>query len=85
MHPSPSFLALYIYVSLLSVVRSSVTSLATLRSFLCLILSSLSPSTLVSSIFILSLRRPYFSIPYTPYEPFPIVQINLILTTPALV
>ena len=33
MRPSLSFLALYIYVSLLSVVRSSVTSLATLHSF----------------------------------------------------
>ena len=33
MCPSLTFLALYIYVSLLSVVRSSVTSLATLHSF----------------------------------------------------
>ena len=33
MRPSPSFLALYICVSLLSVVCSSVTSLATLHSF----------------------------------------------------
>ena len=32
MHPSPSFLTLYIYVPLLSVVCSSVTSLATLHS-----------------------------------------------------
>ena len=34
---------------------------------------------------ILSLRQPYFSIPYIPYEPLPIIQINPILTTPALV
>ena len=53
--------------------------------FLCLILTSLSPSTLVSSIFIPYLRRPSLVIPYIPYNPFPIVQINLILTTPTLV
>ena len=53
--------------------------------FLCLILSSPSPSTLVSSIFIPYLRQPSLVIPYIPYDPFPIVQINPILTTPGLV
>ena len=74
-----SFLALYI----------SVHSLCLIICYplfvLCLILSSPSLSTLVSSIFILFLRRPYLSILYNPYEPFPIVQINPILTTPTLV
>ena len=65
--------------------RSSVTSLATLRLFPCLILSSPSPSTLVSSIFIPYLRRPSLVILYISYDPFPIVQINPILTTPTLV
>ena len=50
--------------------------------FLCLILSSLSPSTLISSIFISYLCQPYFSILYFPYDPFPIVQIIPIITTP---
>ena len=71
---SPS---IYLYVPY---VESSITLLL----FLCLILSSPSPSTLVSSIFILSLHRPYFSILYFPYDPFPIVQIDLIITTPHL-
>ena len=53
--------------------------------FLCLILSSPSPSTLVSSIFIPYLCRPSLVIPYISYDPFLIVQINPILTTPALV
>ena len=49
--------------------------------FLCLILSSPSPSTLVSSIFILTSVDPTLVIPYIPYDPFPIVQIIPILTT----
>ena len=76
MRPSLSFSpSIYLYVPYVS---SSVT----LLSFLCLILSSPSPSTLVSSIFILSLRWPYFIISYFPYDPFLIVQINPIITTP---
>ena len=59
-------------------------SLPSIR-FLCLILSSLSLPTLISSIFIPSLCRLSLVIPYIPYDPFPIVQINPILTTPALV
>ena len=79
MRLSLSFLALYISVrSLCLIIRYP-------PFVLCLILSSPSPSTLFSSIFILSLHRPYLSIPYIPYEPFLIIQINLILTTPALV
>ena len=39
--------------------------------FLCLILSSLSPSTLVSSIFIPYLRRPYFSYSIHSLQPIP--------------
>ena len=93
MCPSPSFLALYILVSLLFTVCSSVSSFTTLHS---------SFTTLCSFLYVLSsvpcLRLPSFHlslfltsvnptlvIPYFPYDPFPIVQINLILTTPALV
>ena len=77
---SLSFLALYISV------RSSMShhSLPFI-CFLCLILSSPSPLTLVSSIFIPYLRQSSLVIPYIPYDPFPIVQINPILTTPTLV
>ena len=53
--------------------------------FLCLILSSPSLSTLVSSIFIPYLCRPSLVIPYISYDPFLIIQINPILTTPTLV
>ena len=53
--------------------------------FLRLILSSPSLLTLVSSIFILTFIDPTLVIPYFPYEPFSIIQINPILTTPALV
>ena len=49
--------------------------------FLCLTLSSPSLSTLVSSIFIPYLHWPSLVIPYISYDPFPIVQINPILTT----
>ena len=53
--------------------------------FLRLTLSSPSLLTLVSSIFILTSVDPTLVIPYFPYEPFPIIQINPILTTPTLV
>ena len=83
MHPSLSFLALYI--SVLSPVHCtfpmSHCSLP-FAHFLCLIFSSLSPLTLSSCIFIPSLCRPYLVIPYFPYNLFPIIQITLILTTP---
>ena len=74
----PFLLSIYLYVPL------SHHSLPFV-CFLCLILSSLSPSTLVSSIFILTSVDPTLVIPYIPYDPFPIIQINPILTTPALV
>ena len=86
MCPSPSFLALYILVSLLFTVRSSVSSFTTLRSFL-YVLSSVPCLHLPSfhlSLFLTSVN-PTLVIPYFPYDPFPIVQINLILTTPVLV
>ena len=60
------------------------SSSVALLSFLCLIISSPSLSTLVSSIFIPYIRRPSLVIPYISYDPFPIVQINPILTTPHL-
>ena len=77
MHLSLSFLALYISVCF-SMSHHSLPFVC----FLCLILSSLSPSTLVSSIFILTSIDPTLVIPYIPYDPFLIVQINPILTTP---
>ena len=80
MRLSLSFLAFYI-----SVCSSMSHHSLPFICFLCLILSFLFPSTLVSSIFISYHRRPSLVIPYIPYDPFPIVQINLILTTPALV
>ena len=74
---SLSFLALYISV------RSSMSHhLLPFVCFLCLILSSPSPSTLVSSIFILISVDPTLVIPYIPYDPFLIVQIIPIITTP---
>ena len=74
---SLSFLALYISV------HSSMSHHSLLFvCFLCLILSSPSPSTLVSSIFILTSVDPTLVIPYIPYDPFPIVQIIPIITTP---
>ena len=76
----PSSLPIYMFLY----VPLSHHSLPSTR-FLCLILSSPSPSTLVSSIFIPYLRRPSLVIPYIFYNPFPIVQINPILTTPVLV
>ena len=83
MHPSLSFLTLYI--SVLSPVCCMFPmphrSLPFARSLshlqvpcLCL--------PLVSPIFILSLRQPYFAIPYFPYDSLPIIQITPILTTP---
>ena len=49
-------------------------------------LYSIPPSTLISSILILSFRRPYSVILYLPYNSFLIVQINLrSLPHPALV
>ena len=77
MRLSLSFLALYISVCF-SMSHHSLPFVC----FLCLILSSPSPSTLVSSIFIPYLRRPSLVIPYISYDPFPIVQINPIITTP---
>ena len=65
MRLSPSFLALYISVRSLS--HHSLPFICFLR----LILSSPSPSTLVSSIFILSLRRPYFSYSIHSLRPIP--------------
>ena len=50
-----------------------VSSFATLHLFLCLILSSPPPLTLVWFIFILSLHWPSLVIPYFPYNPFPII------------
>ena len=77
MHLSLSFLALYISV------RSSMSHHSLpFVCFLCPILSSPSPSTLVSSIFILTSVDPTLVIPYIPYDPFPIIQIILIITTP---
>ena len=77
MRLSLSFLALYISV------RSSMSHHSLpFVCFLCLILNSPSPSTLVSSIFILTSVDPTLVIPYIPYDPFPIVQIIPILTTP---
>ena len=79
-----SLLSIYMFLSCPLYVPLSHHSLPSAR-FLCLILSSPSLSTLVSSIFIPYLRRPSLVIPYIPYDPFPIVQIIPILTTPALV
>ena len=81
MRLSPSFLAPYICFLYVPLSHHSLPS----ARFPCLILSSPSPSTLVSSIFILYLRQPSLVIPYISYDPFPIVQINPILTTPTLV
>ena len=78
---SPSFLAPYICFLYVPLSHHSLPS----ARFPCLILSSPSPSTLVSSIFIPYLRRPSLVIPYISYDPFPIIQINPILTTPTLV
>ena len=64
---SPS---IYLFPSHLLYV-SSVSSFATLRLFLCLILSSPSPSTLVSSIFIPYLRWPYFTYSILSLRPIP--------------
>ena len=64
MRLSLPFLARYIYVSL------SHHSLPSTR-FLCLILSSPSPSTLVSSIFIPYLHHPYFSYSIHSLQPIP--------------
>ena len=80
MRLSLSFLALYI-----SVHSSMSHHSLPFVCFLCLILSSPSPSTPISSIFILTSVDPTLVILYIPYDPFPIVQINPILTTPALV
>ena len=80
--PSLSFLALYISVSLLSAVCSSVSSFTTLCSFFYV---SSSVPRLCLPLFHLSLFYPSINptliILYFPYDPFLIVQINLILTT----
>ena len=77
-----SSLSIYLFL-LLSAVCSSVSSFATLHSFLYV---SSSVPCLCLPLFHLSLFYPFVNptlvIPCFPYDPFPIIQINLILTTP---
>ena len=65
-----SSLSIYMFLSCPLYVPLSHHSLPSVR-FLCLILSSPSPSTLVSSIFIPYLRRPSLVIPYIFLRPIP--------------
>ena len=75
----PFSLSIYLYIPLCLITRYP--------SFVSSVSSSvprLRPPSF-SSIFILTSIDPTLVIPYISYDPFPIVQINPILTTPALV
>ena len=74
------FLILYISVCPLCLIACYPSSVFSVSSSV-----PPSPLTLVLSIFILTSIDPTLVIPYFPYEPFSIIQINPILTTPALV
>ena len=82
MRPSSSFLALYIYVSLLSVVRSChITHYPLLVFYVSSSVPHLRLPLFHLSLFLTSIT-PTLVILYIPYDPFPIVQIILIITTP---
>ena len=70
MHPSPSFLALYIYVSLLSIVHSSVTSLTTVTTMT-------SHPSLVTPTCVYSQSRPHPNSPWPNPNPSQAFLIHL--------